>query len=428
MPWSGHVNNIYRFDIGDLAIEECGNFKVNVTVNCDAVIGQAHCVEAYAHPDPICIPPPPLWNGASIRVDGNCTGDSVQFIIRNVGDGDVLTPLGFVIIEDNLMLRQHSGTFQLPSQGADTLYLPATASTYRLIAEQPPGHPYGETSSAAVEGCPFGQPFNTGFLTMFSNADDLPFYSVDCQENRVIAGIADISPSPKGVGESHYIASTDALEYHIYFQNTGSDTVNQVVIRDTLSAAFDISTLVPGASSHDYDYEVRGAGIIKFTFKNINLPNKAVNESASHGFVKFRVSQKLDNPVGMVIENRVAVTFDFGAPVLSNPVFHTIGGETTEEFVEVSTDTEDVYIPGMIVKIQPNPFDATYGTEIEIIGLEDLSKLQFRLYDVAGRVVQNQKIAANKFRFYPRHLPQGLYIYTIGRGDGVISSGKVFIR
>ncbi len=428
LPWSGHVNNIYRFDIGDLAVEECGDFKVNVTVNCNATIGQAHCVEAYAHPAPICIPPPPLWDGASIRVDGDCTGDSVRFIIRNVGDGDVLTPLGFVILEDNIMLRQHSGTFQLPSESADTFYLPATASTYRIIAEQPPGHPYGETASAAVEGCPFGQPFHTGFLTMFSDADDLPFYSVDCRENKVITGIADITPSPKGVGESHYIANTDALEYHIYFQNTGSDTVNQVIIRDTLSAAFDISTLVPGASSHTYDYEISGSGIIKFTFNNINLPNKAANEAASHGFVKFRVSQKQGNPVSMVIENQAVVTFDFGAPILSNLTYHTIGGEKIEEFVEVSTDIEDLYIPNIEIKIHPNPFDALHGTMVEIVGLESVSDLQFKLYDVVGRSVQSQRFATNKFRFYPGSLPQGLYIYTISRERGLINSGKVFIR
>ena len=102
LPWTNHVGNIYRFDIGDLVVEECGSFEVNTTLNCDAFIGQAHCVEAYAHPDPICIPPPPLWNGASIRVDGECIGDSVQFIIRNVGDGNMLSPQGFIVIIDNV--------------------------------------------------------------------------------------------------------------------------------------------------------------------------------------------------------------------------------------------------------------------------------------------------------------------------------------
>jgi len=229
LPWTNRVGNIFRFDIGDLAIEECGSFVVNTTLSCEAVIGQAHCVEAYAHPDPICIPAPPLWDGASIKVEGECIGDSVRFLIRNIGGGNMGAPLNFIVIEDHIIFRQGQD-FQLLSGGVDTFYVATKpdVSSYRVIARQPPGHPYGETASAGVEGCPFGQPFNTGFLTSFSDADQLPFLSVDCQENKLIAGNADMTPSPKGVGVDNNIANTDELEFHIYFQNTGSDTVNQV--------------------------------------------------------------------------------------------------------------------------------------------------------------------------------------------------------
>ncbi len=431
LPWTNHVGNIYRFDIGDLNIEECGSFVVNTTVSCDAAIGQGHCVEAYAYPDLICIPPPPLseWNGASIKVEAECVGDAVQFIIKNIGGGDMGNPLGFVVISDVVLLRQESGTFQLPAGGIDTLYIPTKSdvSSYRIIAEQPTGHPYGETASAGVEGCPFGQAFNTGFLTMFSDADGLPFYSVDCQENKIIAGNADLTPSPKGVGAANNIANTDELEFHIYFQNTGSDTVEQVVIRDTLSSSLDITTLVPGASSHFYDYQVSGTGVVTFTFRNINLLNEATSASKSFGFVKFKIAQKKDNPAGMVIENQAIVLFDFGAPIFTNPTFHTIGGETVEDFVEISTDIETVYIPNLEVKIAPNPFDAN-GATIELIGLENVKAVQFNLFDVAGRNVQQAQFTSNKFRFYPANLPQGLYIYTIRAKGGLVNTGKVFIK
>jgi len=428
LPWTNHINNIYRFDIGELLVEECGSFVVNTTVSCDAVVGQGHCVEAYAHPDPICVPPPPLWDGASIKIDGECVGDSVRFVLRNIGDGNMGKPLGFVVIEDVIIFRQ--GTeFQLPSGASDTIYMPTKpeVSSYRVIAEQPAGHPYGNTASAAVEGCPFGQPFNTGFLTAFSDADALPFYSVDCQENKLITGNADLTPSPKGVGDGNNIANTDELEYHIYFQNTGSDTVNQVIIRDTLSPSLDITTLVPGSSSHTYDFEVNGEGIVKFTFRNINLLNEATDASKSYGFLKFKVSQKKDNPAGMVIENKAVVNFDFGAPIVTNETFHTIGGETVEDFVEISTDVETVFVPNLEVKIAPNPFDAQ-GATIELVGLEGTTDVQFHLFDVAGKAVQFQQFNSNKFQFYPNDLPQGLYIYTIRAEGGLVNSGKVFIK
>ncbi len=428
LPWTNRVGNIFRFDIGDLVIEECGSFIVNTTVSCDAVTGQAHCVEASASPNPICIPPPPLWDGASVKVDGECVGDSVQFIIKNIGDGNMLEPVGFVIIEDHIDFR--IGTpVQLPADKSDTLYVATKSniSTYRIVVDQPAGHPYGNTASAAVEGCPFGQPFNTGFLTSLSDADDLPFFSIDCQENKIITGNADMTPSPKGVGAANNIANTDELEYHIYFQNTGSDTVNQIIIRDTLSDAFDITTLVPGASSHDYDFEISGEGVVKFTFNNINLLSESTRASASYGFVKFKVSQKRDNPAGMVIENRATVFFDFGAPISTNPTFHTIGGAAIEDFVEISTDVETVFVPNVEVKIAPNPFDAG-GTTVELVGMEGVTDVQFDLFDVAGRSVQRQQFNNNKFQFYPNDLPQGLYIYTIRVEGGLINSGKVFIK
>ncbi|MEM1122152.1 MAG: T9SS type A sorting domain-containing protein [Bacteroidota bacterium] len=430
LPWTNHVNNIYRFDIGDLLVEECGTFVVNTTVSCDAVVGQGHCVEAYAYPDLICVPPPPQsrWNGASIKVEADCVGDSVQFLIKNIGGGDMLKPLGFILIEDNVAFRVGL-SFQLPSGKTDTLYIPTKpeVSSYRIIAEQPEGHPYGETASAAVEGCPFDSPFTTGFLTIFSDADALPFFSVDCQENKLIKGNADLTPSPKGVGDENNIANTDDLEYHIYFQNTGSDTVNQVIIRDTLSVALDITTLVAGSSSHPYDFEISGEGIVKFTFRNINLLNEATDAARSYGFIKFKVSQKQDNPTGAVIENKAAVTFDFGVPILTNETFHTIGGETVEDFVEISTNVETVFMPNLEVRIAPNPFGAQ-GATFELVGLEGVTEVQFQLFDVAGKAVQFQQYNTYKFQFYPNNLPQGLYIYTIRAEGGLVNTGKVFIK
>ena len=425
LPWSDHTNNVYRFNIGDLAIEECGEFKVNVTVACDAIIGKSHCVEAYASPNALCIPPPPTWNGASIRIDGECMGDSVRFVIQNIGDGDMTAPSEFIVIEDAVDFLKGS-TFQLSSLDADTLVFPADGSTVRVVAEQPSGHPYGETASAAVEGCPFGKPFSTGFLTMFSDSDDLPFYASDCQENKSFTGIIDMTPAPKGVGANKLISSRDDIEYHIFFQNTGSDTINRVIIRDTLSNIFDVRTIVPGPSSHAYDYEVTGEGILTFTFNNIGLPNVAANDQTSHGFVKFRVSQKPNTPMGAVIENRASVTFDFGAPVASEMAFHTIGGEEVTDYIEVITDVEDVVVPGVAVKVFPNPF--TESAAVEIDGLGENPAVTFQLFDVTGKLVRTDFHNISKFRFYPNQLPGGLYFFSILSEGQLITSGKVFVK
>ena len=425
LPWSNYTGDTYRFNIGDLAIEECGDFKVNVTVGCDAEIGKTHCVEAYAFPNALCIPPPPTWNGASIRVDGECLGDSIIFTITNIGDGDMTAPSEFIIIEENVAFRQNV-TFQLPSRGSETIKLPADGSTIRLIADQPNGHPYGETATAVMEGCPFGRPFTTGFVTQFSDSDDLPFYSADCQENRVVTGRVDLTASPKGLGTEGFIAANDALEYHIFFQNTGSDSINRVIIRDTLSKLFDITQVVPGASSHAYNHEITGEGVLKFTFENIDLPNLVTNEQASHGFIKFRVTQKLNTPQGAVIENKASVTFDFGAPILTETTIHTVGGAKVIDYVEVITDTENVTIPGVKVNVYPNPFVESATVEIEGIG--ERPNLEFQLFDVTGKLVQTDSHKIPNFRFYPKQLPGGMYFFSILHEGQLLTSGKVFIK
>ena len=59
--------------------------------------------------------------------------------------------------------------------------------------------------------------------------------------------------------------------YTIRFQNIGTDTAFQVVIRDTLDDNLTIGTFSPGVSSHDYDWQITEEGILEFIFSNIQL-------------------------------------------------------------------------------------------------------------------------------------------------------------
>ena len=185
---------------------------------------------------------------------------------------------------------------------------------------------------------------------------------------------------------------------------------------------------MPGASSHPYEYEVTGEGILIFTFQNIDLSSTAINEETSYGFVKFRVSQKLNTPIGAVIENTASVTFDFGAPIASEMAFHTIGGEAASDLieVEVSTDVEDIVLPGVSVDVFPNPF--TERATIELVGLGETPKITFQLFDVTGRLVQADSHSISRFDFYPNQLSEGLYFFSILSEGQLVTSGKVFIR
>lgn len=155
----------------------------------------------------------------------------------------------------------------------------------------------------------------------FAECDTTNNEGMDCH-----ALIASVDPNDKYVASQQFssmgwlheemIHSTDELSYRVNFQNTGSDTAVTVRIMDTLSTALDPTTLVPGASSHFYQWVVIG-NVLIVEFPAIMLPDSNVNEPASHGFIKFRVKQVNGNVDGTHIYNTAAIYFDQNAPVIT---------------------------------------------------------------------------------------------------------------
>ena len=114
------------------------------------------------------------------------------------------------------------------------------------------------------------------------------------------------------------LLSTDKLKYLIRFQNTGNDTAFNIVIRDTLNNAIDVSGFQMVAASHPYRYTIKNGNQIEWTFENILLVDSNRNEKASHGFVGFLVSPKSSLVVGDVITNKASIYFDYNLPVVTN--------------------------------------------------------------------------------------------------------------
>ncbi|MDB5251612.1 MAG: type sorting protein [Flaviaesturariibacter sp.] len=110
--------------------------------------------------------------------------------------------------------------------------------------------------------------------------------------------------------------SGDRLLYMINFQNTGTDTAFTVVVRDTLSSSFTVSSLQVVGASHPYTLAVNG-NRLQWTFTNIRLVDSLSNESKSHGYLMFRIRPKAGLPVGQVLSNRASIYFDYNLPVLT---------------------------------------------------------------------------------------------------------------
>ena len=172
----------------------------------------------------------------------------------------------------------------------------------------PPDVNIGETLSASA-----------AILPMLGDEDTTDNYA---SEWEVVRGSFD--PNDKNVDppEFHvagYISSNTALTYLIRFQNTGTDTAFNIIVRDTLDPDLDIGTINFGASSHPYTYEINGDRLLKLTFADIHLPDSVVNESESHGFVSYTILPRQD-AADNVIRNTANIYFDYNLPVRTNTV------------------------------------------------------------------------------------------------------------
>ncbi len=336
------VDDWYQFQLGDIAVGECGSFTINVRVSCDALLSQTHCVEAHIYPDTFCNPQDPNWSGASLELDAACVDDEVELSIKNVGNGAMTNSLNYIVIEDQLIMSPGIDP-PLPIGGIKTLSRPANGATYRLEVNQILGHPILQNPSIAIEGCTSDTTLSVslGYINLFSEYDASPFVSIDCQENIGSYDPNDKMAFPKGYGEEHFIKANTDIEYKIRFQNTGTDTAFNIVIIDTLSNFLDISTLRLGSSSHPYTTELGADGLVQFTFYNIMLPDSNINEVASHGFIKFKIRQKPNLPIGTRIYNKADIYFDFNDPIITNETWHTIGDEIIGTCIlDFTTQTE----------------------------------------------------------------------------------------
>lgn len=423
IPITSQVGNLYTFNMGLLAVGDCNNFTVQVVVDSLVQNNQTLCSEAHVYPDSICLPN--YWTGAIIETDGECLNDTVFFEITNTGS-NMISPLNYYVFEDHVMMRQ--GTFQLNNGVKEPVKQPALPGrTYRLSAEQPTGFPSvlgGHLATSVIEGCVLNGngTFNTGFVNQFSNGYKDPFRAIDCQQAIGAYDPNDKSAQPVGYQSQHYIDTNTTIDYKIRFQNTGNDTAFYVMIKDTLSPYLDPSSLEMGASSHPYTWKLLGNGVLKVSFKDIKLVDSITNEPLSHGFFRYKISQKLNNPIGAVINNRAAIYFDYNAPIITNTTFHTIG----ENFITIVLSTEAVYEKDFTVRLYPNPFNDFTTLEVEGSNYESLT---LYVYDLSGRVVQTlQSNKTSSIQIHRKNLAQGAYIYNL-EGDGVrISTGKIIVQ
>lgn len=424
VPFTALGDNVYRFELGEVNIDVCGSFLIEVLVSCDAELGQTHCSRADIYPNLSCLIP--VWEGAYITLDATCTADSVEFEIFNAGQ-TMTEPRSYTSYWDGLIYE--SATFMLQSGESITVSYPANQGiTYRLEAQQEVGFPsiLGDSLVAInVEGC--GGIESSGTITQFANYDGSPFFDIDCRVNIGAYDPNDKSASPEGYGAQHFIYANTDLDYLIRFQNTGTDTAFTVIIRDTIAEQLDITTLQAGSSSHPYSWRIYGenAQAIEFTFNNIMLPDSFINEPASNGFVKFKIKQKAGNPIGTIIQNTAAIYFDFNEPIFTNTTFHEIGTNFIPDVVLSALEDQSVFSSQVLV--YPNPFHTFTNISFEPKG-QQTETYVLQVFDATGRMVQIMRSAEPIFRISSEDMSAGLYFYRIDAAGKHLHQGKLILN
>ncbi|PHN06930.1 DUF7619 domain-containing protein [Flavilitoribacter nigricans] len=205
----------------------------------------------------------------------------------------------------------------------------------------------------------------------------------------------------------------DPLFYTIWFQNLGTDTAFNVVIRDTLDANLDWNTFELVASSHPVSVSMDRRGGLTFVLSDIELPHAAVDEVRSHGFVSYRIQARADLEPNTTVDNTAHIYFDFNPAIVTNTTRSTL----VDELVAVRNpiiDTRNAHV-------FPNPFN-----QLARLDWDDPSgSYRLMLFDGTGKLLSTATVSGGQHQLDGTALPPGLYFFRL-QGERVYT-GKFVV-
>jgi len=130
--------------------------------------------------------------------------------------------------------------------------------------------------------------------------------------------------TPQGNGPYGKVAPETEFTYTVNFQNTGNDTAINVFVIDTLSEHLDLESIEILDSKHPMTVAYYNDRVLRFDFKNIQLPDSGASQEGSKGWFVFSVKAKENLALGTEIRNYVDIYFDYNAPIRTNSTINTI--------------------------------------------------------------------------------------------------------
>ncbi|QHI35994.1 Internalin-J [Kordia antarctica] len=196
----------------------------------------------------------------------------------------------------------------------------------------------------------------------------------------------------------------DFVHYLIRFENTGTASAVNVVVKDEIDAAsYDINTLKVLDGSHDYITRINGQKV-EFIFENINLP---FDDATNDGYVLFKIKTKSTLVENDTFTNKAEIYFDYNAAIITNDEMTLVSAPLSR-----SEATLDVSI-----EAYPKPTN-----DILYIKGEYAIKT-IELYTLQGRLLFSKALIGNQTNtnISLKTLSKGLYILKATSKKGVFT-------
>lgn len=211
--------------------------------------------------------------------------------------------------------------------------------------------------------------------------------------------------SPNGEGANGNIdPNTKELSYLINFQNEGNWRTYKVRVENEVDPNMDLSSLLIGETSHQVRLVLNGRKLVWY-FDDINLSPKADNEPMSHGFIQYTMKLKNNLPVGTSIKNTAHIYFDYNTAILTNTAISTL-------FLKTTNAVENAKING--IDFEAKMIDG------KLIINSDTKITQVKIYNLEGKLVENQFSNSKKIELNPDLNTRQIYIIHVEMGESTV--------
>lgn len=322
--------------------------------------------------------------------------ETYEVVVRNLG-GNTMTNLTLSLDYDQGLTLGNSSP-------------PATSSAGSLTWNIPQLNPLAEkrfSITFTVSTANFNPGDQISFAAQIIGAGDADLSNNQDSVNQNIVAACD--PNDKTANASHILPSTHRVDYHIRFQNTGTDTAYKVTVVDTLEMSLPVTQIIINSASHPYSLSVKD-NILIWEFDNILLPDSGADYAGSQGYVRFSAGLNPSLAVGDTIDNDAEIYFDYQNPV------HTNHAKTV---IVNKLSLPEGPVEALLVEVFPNP--AASELHLWNHGKNDVS---LELRDTGGRLLDKLELKADERQTYSvSHLPVGVYFLSSGK-----NSFRVLIR